>query len=312
MQEKELYDLAIIGGGPAGVTAGIYAARKKLKTVIITDNWGGQSMVSDDIQNWIGYAHIPGAELAKKLEEHLLEYATDTVHIDYPNKANTVNKDVSGLFTIKTEDDKLYTAKTLLVVTGATRRKLPAQNAEDFEHKGLTYCASCDGPLFSGRDVIVIGGGNAGFETAAQLLAYAKSVTLFEYGDKFAADEVTVEKLKKNENFKALTNAQVTEVLGENFVDAVKYKDTKTGEEHMLETGGIFVEIGMVPNTGLVKDIIELDPYNRIIVDHQTQKTSTEGAWAAGDCTDNIYHQNSIAMGDAVKALEDIYAYLKT
>lgn len=304
-----MHDLIIIGGGPAGVTAGVYAARKKLKTVLITDDWGGQSMVSSDIQNWIGYPHISGTDLAKKLEEHLREYAGDVVEIAHPDKANKVQKTEKG-FKVITEKGNEYEAKTMLLAVGSARRKLPAKDADKFEHKGLTYCASCDGPLFSGRDVIVVGGGNAGFESAAQLLAYAKSVTLFEFGDNFAADEVTVEKLKKNENFKALTNVEVTEILGDQFVTGIKYKDKTTGEENDLETAGVFVEIGMIPNTDLVKNIVELNKYKNVIVDPRTQKTNTSGVWAAGDCTDGLYHQNNIAMGDAVKALEDIYVHL--
>ncbi len=309
--KKEIKDLIIIGGGPSGVTAGVYAARKQLNTVFITDDWGGQSMVSEDIQNWIGYPHISGVELAKKLEEHLREYAGDFVEIAQPDTAISIEaSDGSEPFKVVTKNGKDYTAKALLLAVGSARRKLPAKYADKFEHKGLTYCASCDGPLFSGKDVIVVGGGNAGFESAAQLLAYAKSVTLFEFGDNFAADEVTVDKLKQNKNFAALTNVEVTEILGDQFVSGVKYKNRNTGEEKEMEVSGVFVEIGMIPNTQIVKDIVELNKYNNIVVDPHTQKTNVTGIWAAGDCTDGLYHQNNIAMGDAVKALEDIYVYL--
>ncbi len=308
---KEMHQLIIIGGGPAGVTAGVYAARKLLKTVFITDEWGGQSTVSDDIQNWIGSPHISGTDLAKNFETHLREYAGDIVKIVHPARAKKVEK-IDGGFKVETTKGEVYEAKTVLLSVGSARRKLPAKNADKFEHKGLTYCASCDGPLFSGRDVIVIGGGNAGFESAAQLLAYAKSVTLFEFGDTFAADEVTVEKLKKNKNFKALTNVEVTEIVGDQFVTGVKYKDKVSGEEKEMETGGVFVEIGMIPNTNLVKGVVELDKFGRVVVNPRSQKTSTDGIWAAGDCTDVLYHQNNIASGDAVKALEDIYVYLNT
>ncbi len=304
-----MHQLIIIGGGPAGVTAGVYAARKLLKTVFITDEWGGQSTVSDDIQNWIGSPHISGTDLAKNFEAHLREYAGDIVKIVHPARAKNVEK-IDGGFKVETDNGEIYEAKTVLLSVGSARRKLPAKNADKFEHKGLTYCASCDGPLFSGRDVIVVGGGNAGFESAAQLLAYAKSVTLFEFGDTFAADEVTVEKLKKNKNFKALTNVEVIEIIGEQFVTGIKYKDKASDEEKEMETGGVFVEIGMIPNTDLVKDVVELDKSGRVIIDPRSQKTSTEGIWAAGDCTDVLYHQNNIASGDAVKALEDIYVYL--
>ncbi len=309
---NKINDLIIIGGGPAGINAAIYAARKKLNTVIIADAWGGQSMVSEDIQNWLGFPHVSGTDMSKKLEDHLRLYEGDVLKVDYPNLASKVTKDSAGIFSVITKNDTEYKTKTILLATGATRRKLPAKNADIFDHKGLTYCASCDGPLFSGRDLIVVGGGNAGFETAAQLLAYAKSVTLLEYGDKFVADEVTVEKIHQNEKFKSLKNVEVKEILGDKFVTGVKYINRISNEEATLDTGGVFVEIGMVPNTSLVKDIVELDSRGRVPVDHQTQKAGTEGVWAAGDCTDILYHQNSIAMGDAVKALEDIYLYLNS
>ncbi len=308
---KENLDLIIIGGGPAGVTAGIYAARKKLKTVLITGEFGGQSNVSDDIQNWIGTPHISGAELAKNLEKHLREYEGDDLTIDFPSLAESVEKTSHG-FKVTTNTGNVYESKALLYTAGSVRRKLDAKGAEEYEHKGLTYCATCDGPLFTGRDVIVVGGGNAGFETASQLSEYTKSVTLIDYSEQFFADAVTVEKVTAKDNIKAISNAQITEVLGEQMVTGLKYKDRGTGEEHTLETGGIFIEIGMVPNTGMLKDFNVLTERNTIDVDPWTQQTKVKGLWAAGDCTNVRYHQNGIAMGDATKAIEDIYATLKT
>ena len=305
-----MYDLVIIGGGPAGTSVAVYAARKKLKSAILTEEWGGQSNVSDDIQNWIGFPHISGAELAKAFEAHVREYADDVVDIIVPARIEKVEK-IDGGFKTTTEKGDTYESRAVFLGIGSGRRKLPAKNADVFEHKGLTYCASCDGPLFSGRDVVVVGGGNAGFETASQLLAYTNSVTLFEFADKFLADAVTVEKLKKNEKFKAFTNTEVTEVLGDAFVTGIKYKDRTTGEEKEMDTGGVFVEIGLVPNTKMVADLVELDERNHIVVDPRTQRTSVEGVWAAGDATDGLYHQNNIASGDAVKAVEDMYSYLR-
>ncbi|MCW9054651.1 MAG: FAD-dependent oxidoreductase [Candidatus Pacebacteria bacterium] len=304
-----MYDLAIIGGGPGGIAAGVYASRKKLKTIFITEEWGGQSIVSEEIQNWIGDITVSGEELAKKLEGHLKAYADNIVDIVSEVRATSVEKRDDS-FTIITSDGKTYNAKTVLITTGAHRRKLAAPGAEEFDNKGVTYCASCDGPLFSGQDVAVIGGGNAGFETAAQLLAYAKSVTLLHHRDEFKADPVTVERVLKRPNMKAITNAETTEVLGDTFVKGLKYKDTKTGEEHELAVTGVFVEIGFVPNTEFLKGVVDLDPVGRIKVDGKSQRSSLEGIWAAGDCSDALYHQNNIAAGDAIKALEDIYNYL--
>lgn len=306
-----MYDLIIIGGGPAGVAAGVYASRKQLKTLLVTKEWGGQSNVSPDIQNWIGTPHISGTELAKSLEAHVKEYAGDIVTLKEGVLAQKAEKD-GDTIKVTLDNGETHEAKTLLVATGSKRRQLDVPGAAEFDQKGLTYCATCDGPLFAGKDVVVIGGGNAGFETAAQLLQYTKSVTLLHRGPEFKADPVTVERVLANEHMTGITNAFTTEVLGDQFVTGLKYKVGQDGEEQTLEVGGIFVEIGLVPNTHFVSDLVTLDDYKRIQVDPKTQRTSEPGIWAAGDCTDVLYHQNNISAGDAVLALEDIYIHLKT
>ena len=198
------------------------------------------------------------------------------------------------------------------MVTGAGRRKIDVQGADKFENKGVTYCASCDGPLFSGMDVAVVGGGNAGFETALQLLAYAKSVTLIHRHSTFKADPVTVEKAAAHQNLRIIKNAEPTEVTGKQFVTGLKYKNKDSGAVTELSVSGIFVEVGVMPNTSFVEGLVELDAIKRIKVDPRNQRTSVLGIWAAGDCTDELYHQNNIAAGDGVKALEDIYIWIKT
>lgn len=295
-----IYDLAIIGGGPAGVAAGVYAARKNLRTIFITKDWESQSVVSEGIENWIGTIKIAGKDFSKSLEEHLRAYAGTAVDVKV---GESVEKIEAG-FKIKTNKET-YEAKTVLITTGSMRKKLEVKGADIFEHKGLTYCASCDGPLFSGQDVVVIGGGNAGFESAAQLLAYCKSVTLLNRSENLRADPVTVEKVSQHPNFKIVKNANIQEVLGDKFVSGIKYNDT------VLPVAAIFVEIGSIPTTYFAKDLVSMTPNNNIVVDPRTQRTTVEGIWAAGDCTDGLYHQNNIAAGDAVKALEDIYLYLK-
>ncbi len=302
------YDLAIIGGGPAGVGAGVYAARKKLKTIFITSNFESQSSVSPDIQNWIGTISISGQELANNFKSHLKKYSDGVVEIKEGETAQTVARE-GEFFTIKTNNGD-YQAKTVLIASGSQRRKLDIPGSKEFENKGITYCASCDGPMFSDKDVVVIGGGNAGFETAAQLLAYTKSVTLLHRGPDFKADPITVEKVLKNPKMKALKNIETVEVKGEQFVKSIVYKNTGTGEITEQSTEGIFVEIGLVPNTGYLGDLVELDQYKRVKIDPWTQKTNVSGIWAAGDCTNVLYHQNNIACGDGVRALEDIYLHL--
>lgn len=305
-----MYDLAIIGGGPAGVAAGVYAARKRLKTVFIAESIGGQSTDSTEIQNWIGTEKISGLDLAKSLDKHLRAYAGDVIDLHIGERAERVVK-TGEHFTVTTGKGS-YDARTVLVATGGWRRKLEAVGALEFENKGVTYCASCDGPLFSGQDVAVVGGGNAGFETAAQLLAYAKSVTLVHRGSEFhKADKATVDAVLAHPNMKTVTNAAPIEVKGSGFVSGLVVKNTKTGEVSELPVAGIFVEIGMVPGTELVRGLVDMDEWGRIKVDGKSQRTSVPGIWSAGDCSDGLYHQNNIAAGDAVKALEDIYFYVK-
>ena len=302
-----MFDIAILGGGPAGCAAGVYAARKQLKTILITESFGGQSVVSPGIENWIGDQVIPGIELAQKLEAHVKKYAGDEFVIKEGELIMNVEKVEDG-FKITTSKEE-YLAKTVLVTTGSHRRKLPVAGAEEFEHKGITYCASCDGPFFADKDVVVVGGGNAGFESAAQLLAYTKSVTLLQRSDRYKADAVTVENVLSHPNMTGVLNAKIKEVRGGAFVEEIVYE--VDGKEIVKPVGGIFVEIGAEPTTAYVADLVDTTDYGQVKVDPRSQKTSVEGIWAAGDCTDGLYHQNNIAAGDAVKALEDIYLYIK-
>lgn len=305
-----MYDVIIIGGGPAGIAAGVYASRKLLKTLFITKEWGGQSIVSPEIHNWIGTVAISGADLAKSLENHLKAYAGEFVTIKAGVTATALVKNGEN-FSITLSDGTTHESKTVLVASGSSRRKLTVPGADVYDQKGLTYCATCDGPMFSGQDVVVVGGGNAGFETAVQLLAYTKSVTLLQDGTMFKADPVTVEKVLATPNMKGILNAKTVEIVGETFVTGIVYSD-ENGEKHTIPATGIFVEIGLLPNTDYVSDVLELDAYKRIVIDPWTQRTSVTGVWAAGDCTNIRYHQNNISVGDAVKALEDIYVYVKT
>jgi NADH-dependent peroxiredoxin subunit F len=308
--ESVMYDLVIIGGGPAGTAAGVYASRKQLKTLFVTKDWGGQSTVSTDIQNWIGTSSISGTQLAADLRSHLETYANDQVDIISDQLVTGLEK-IDGGHKVTLTNGDTHSARAILIAAGSQRRRLNITGADEFEHKGLTYCASCDGPLFTGQDVAVIGGGNAGFETAAQLLAYAKSVTLLQYSDAYKADPVTVEKVLAHENMTGLLNAETKAVVGKGFVNGLTYLNRNNNEEVTLPVTGIFVEIGMIPNTEFAADLVELDDYKRIVIDPWTQKTSAENVWAAGDCTNVKYHQNNIAAGDAVRALEDIYVTLK-
>ena len=302
----EVADLTIIGGGPAGTAAAVYAARKQLHTALITESFGGQSIVSPDIKNWIGTPSISGADLAKSFETHVREYEGEWLTVQ---KAKVTEVSDGTPLTVSLDDGSTIKTKTLLVATGSTRRQLTVPGAAEFEHKGLTYCASCDGPLFAGKDLVVIGGGNAGFETAAQLLAYATHVTLLHRGEAYdKADAITVKKVLEHPNMTGITSANITKVSGEVMVNGVTYE--QNGTEHDLAVEGVFVEIGLIPSTTFVKNVVDLDTIGRITVDHQTQQSSHTSIWAAGDCSDGLFHQNNIAAGDAVKALEHIYVSL--
>jgi alkyl hydroperoxide reductase subunit F len=278
------YDLLIIGGGPAGVAAGVYASRKRLKTVFVTESFLGQSSVSEGIENWIGTIKISGMDLSKSLEEHLRAYAGDIVDIKAGCRVTKIEKkesnDGNPLFSIQitnstTSAVEVVEVRNILITTGSTRRKLQAKNADVFEHKGLTYCATCDGPIFADQDVVVIGGGNAAFESAAQLAAYCKSVTIVNRSQTLRADPVTVEKVLAKPNVSIIKGAQTVEVLGDKFVKGMTYKVDGSEDIKELAVTGIFIEIGLLPNTSFVKDIVELDEYGKIIVDPRTQRTKT-------------------------------------
>ncbi len=314
------YDLAIIGGGPAGAAAAVYAARKRLRTVVIAKDWIGQSSVSEKIENWVGTPAISGVELSKNLEIHAKTYAKDQVSgeeiLTFKDGESCIEigrpSGAGGSFSIRTDKDS-YNANAVLIASGSSRRKLDVKGAKEFEHKGLTYCATCDGPMYSDQDVAVIGGGNAAFESAAQLLAYCKSVTLLYRGTTFKADPGTVEAVSKNPKMKVIVNAVPKEVAGDKFVTSFTYTDATSKKDITIPVTGIFVEIGAIPNTDFAKNAtVKLNESNHVITDPRNQRTTVDGIWTAGDCTDGLYHQNNIAAGDAVKAIEDIYLYLRT
>lgn len=299
-----MYDLIIVGGGPAGVGAGVYAGRKKIKTLLITDSFGGQSIVSLDIQNWIGEKSISGLDLAKKLEEHLK--SQKNIDILEGDLVVEIKKNNSN-FEVQTKGGKIFQAKYLLITAGSRRKKLNVPGEEKFNGRGVFYCAICDAPLMKNKPVAVIGGGNAGLEAVVDLLPHASFIYLLEFKDYISGDPLTLEKIKNQPKVQIITSAQTLEILGENFVTGLKYKDLISEEIKELKVEGVFVEIGSVPNSEIVKDLVELNNFGEIIINPLNQKTSCEGIWAAGDVTNFPYKQNNIAVGDAIVAVLNIW-----
>jgi NADH-dependent peroxiredoxin subunit F len=312
MQENtdKIFELIIIGGGPAGAAAAVYAGRKQLDTLIIKKEWGGQSVVSPDIHNWIGTQSISGEKLANDLKSHVENFKSEILKIEN-EEVTLVAKNSQNIFVVTCKSGKIFNSKTILITSGSNRRTLDVLGASELEHKGLTYCASCDGLFFAGLDVVVVGAGNSAFESALQLLAYCKSVTILVRSQNIKADPLTVEAVKKDVKAKIILDATPVKVLGTNKVEGIVYKDVSDAE-NTLSVSGIFVEIGQIPNTNFAKDLVKIDEIGKIEIDPWTQKTSESGAWAAGDCTNIKYHQNNIAAGDGIKALEDIYQFIKS
>ncbi|MEK7149414.1 MAG: FAD-dependent oxidoreductase [Patescibacteria group bacterium] len=305
-----MYDLIIIGGGPAGVAAGIYASRKKINTLLITKEFGGQWVISDKIENFIGFKSISGVELARALEEHLRSQ-TEPIEIKEGVFVATIKKTDVG-FEVATSDGAAYQTKTILFALGSDHRKLNVPGEKEYEGKGVFYCSTCDAPLMKNKKVAVIGGGNSGLEAAIDLLPYASEIYILQRSNQLKGDAIYQEKLKTEPKVKILFQSLTKEIFGADFVSGIKYTDAETNEEKILNVEGIFVAIGYMPNTAIIKDLVRLDDNGHIIVDHKTLQTSMPGIWAAGDATDGLYNQFNTAMGDAINATLNIYDSFKS
>ena len=307
-----MYDLIIIGGGPAGVAAGVYVSRKKIYTLLIAESFGGQSEVSADIQNWIGPKSIPGFDFAQALEAHAR--AQESITIVTGDRVSRVAAQGENEFHVSTEGGVTYRARTIIIASGSRRRKLGVPGEEEFNGRGVAYCSTCDAPLFGGKTVAVVGGGNAGLEAALDLVPYAKQVYLLEYGLALKGDPITQEKVRAA-GVQTLFNAETLEIRGDKnnkFVVALDYHDRLRGERRSLAVEGVFVEIGAVPNSDMIKDLVQLNKHGEVVIDHKTAATSRDGIFAAGDVTDAAFKQNNISAGDGVKAALSAHAYLQT
>jgi len=302
-----LYDLIIIGAGPAGMTAGIYAARQKIKTLLITKDFGGQiTRKAVTIENYPGFKGISGLELIKKLKEHL-DSENVKVKIGEVDKIKK-NKKFFSVFT--TEKEEIST-KAIIIASGADPRPLEVPGEKEFIGKGVSYCAVCDGPVFEGEEVVVVGGGNAGFESAIFLLNYAKKIYILEYAPEVAADKTNQEIAANSGKLEVITNVALKEIKGKEFVDSVIYEDRKTGEKKSLKTRAVFVEIGSQPATSFAKGLVDFNERDEIKVEFETMQTKTPGVFAAGDCNTGPFKQIITACGEGAKAALGAYQYIK-
>jgi len=301
-----IYDIAIIGGAPAGLTAGIYAGRKKLKTVILAKQIGGQTILTDIIENFPGFDSISGRELIDRMRGQVEKYG---VEIRESAEVETIDK-VDETFSIKIRGGETIEARSIIIATGKNPRRLGIPGEKEFENRGVSFCSICDAPLFGGKDVAVVGGGNSGLETAVDLVKYANKIYILEYGSKIRGDEATQEKLRETGKVEFIVNAEIKEIKGGGFVEKIIYKDRESGELKELLVGGVFVNIGWTPATGFLKDFVDLDEQGSVIIDPKTNATSESGIFAAGDVSDIKYHQCVIASGEGAKAALSAYDYL--
>ena len=302
-----MYDLIIIGAGPAGIAAGIYAARKKLKTLIISADIGGQPVIASKINNFIGFKSLSGIELKKALEEHLRSY--EGIELKEGQKVSKIEKR-GEYFLISTENGEFFEAKTILLAMGSSPRRLNIPGESKFEGRGVFYCSICDAPLLKDKIAAVVGGGNSGFYAVLDLIPYASKIYVLEYSDSFKADPIYIDKAKESGKVEFIIMAAAQEITGDGFVKNLKYQKRDIGENKEIKLDGVFVAVGYQPNNFLVKDLVKINGNGRVIINHQTQETSFEGIWAAGDVTDVLYNQINIAIGDAIKAVLNIYDYL--
>ncbi|TKC19065.1 alkyl hydroperoxide reductase subunit F [Robertmurraya kyonggiensis] len=302
--DKDPFDVLVIGGGPAGASAAVYAARKGIRTGIVAERFGGQIMDTLGIENFISVKHTEGPKLAASLEEHVKEYNIDIMNLQ---RAKSLEK--KELVEVELENGAVLKSKTVILSTGARWRNVGVPGEAEFKNKGVAYCPHCDGPLFEGKRVAVIGGGNSGIEAAIDLAGIVKHVTVIEFAPELKADSVLQERLFSLPNVTVIMNAATTEITGKDKVNGISYQDRATGEVHHVELEGVFVQIGLVPNTDWLGDTIEKTRMGEIVVDKHGS-TSIPGVFAAGDCTDSAYKQIIISMGSGATAALGAFDYL--
>lgn len=303
LSDKDPYDVLVVGGGPAGASAAIYAARKGIRTGIVAERFGGQVMDTMGIENFISVKRTEGPKLVASLEEHVKEYDIDVMNLQ---RAKRLEK--KELIEVELENGAILKSKSVIVSTGARWRNVGVPGEAEFKNKGVAYCPHCDGPLFIGKDVAVIGGGNSGIEAAIDLAGIVKHVTVLEFMPELKADAVLQERLNSLPNVTVLKNVQTKEITGTDKVNGISYIDRETEEVHHVELQGVFVQIGLVPNTDWLGETVERARGEIVIDKHGA--TNVPGVFAAGDCTNNPYKQIIISMGSGANAALGAFDYL--
>lgn len=299
------YDTIIIGAGPAGLSAAVYCARKKMQTIILSGDIGGMTAQSGMVENYLGFDGISGPELVQKFQEHVMKYK-DLVELKTGELVDNIKKE-NDEFIVKTNITE-YSGKTVIVATGKVPRKLNIPGESKYANKGVAYCATCDGPLFSGKDVAVIGGGNSAMDAILSLMPIAKKIYGITINPEFIGDQVMLEKITSADNVELIKGANIKKIIGEQFVTGLEYED-KNQKIRTLSIQGIFVNIGSMPSTKFVKDLVKLNKYGEIIIDSMT-KTNIPGLFAAGDSTTVPEKQIIVAAGEGCKAALAAFSYL--
>jgi alkyl hydroperoxide reductase subunit F len=300
-----MFDCIIIGGGPAGMSAAIYLARKKMNIVLVSPEFGGQAAKSAEVENYLGFTKLSGAELTGKFHEHMTAIGV----AEKQAEAKSIAKN-GDIFEVKTSDETLQT-KSVVITSGKTPRKLNIPGEENFLGKGISYCATCDGPLFKDKTVTVVGGGNSALDAALEMGKYAQKVYMINLNEDFQGDEIRKDRVKESSKIEVIAKAQTTGVSGSQFLEKIKYKDLNSNQEKEIESQGMFVEIGWMPATEIAKDLVELNNLKEIKIDREN-KTSSEGIFAAGDVTDILDKQIIIAAGEGAKAALSAWKYIVT
>ena len=305
---ENLYDTIIIGGGPAAAGAAVYAARKRLKTLLICEEFGGQSSVSNNIENWIGEVRITGFELSDKLQKHVR--AQKDLQINSPEKVTAVIERSDYTFEVETNKGNIYWSKTIIVASGRHRKLLNVPGENRLDGKGVAYCSTCDAPFYQDQDVAVVGGGNSALETVIDLISYARKIYVLIRRDRLKADPVLQEKVLASPKVQVIPHTEVQEIFGDQTVTGLGYTDKEAGEVKQLEVSGVFVAIGSIPNSDFIQQQVDTNQFGEILVDHKTATASRRGIFAAGDVTSDPFKQNNISTGDGVRAALSAYNYI--